>query len=233
MKSCLTSPRIALHSRQFNGIHPTNIRVSSARCQSFSRKCYANGAARHSNHLQHRLVYNRGTECSSTCPRITSYARFSASSFSSTVQPSLPSANSPGSASGSGFGKVSDTPPTDFAALDVLGDLQGPAAGVEVITNDGFKLSNGIRIAGAGVMLIDGEAFKWRPWLARGYDKDDDQNVKVKNKSALLKNARGQWQVHESCWGLLDLVWPKPGKLLSHFFLFLNRFEVGKLIWAL
>lgn len=196
-----------------------NTRIVNARHQSFWKNYYTNGLARHSSQLQHNLVKDYGIRQSSAYPRNFPHISSSASPFSSTTQAS---SNKPGSGSGSGsvsgFGKVSDTPPTDFAALDVLGDLQGPAAGVEVITKDGFKLSNGIRINGAGVMLIDGEAFKWRPWLAKGYEEKDNQNVRTKNKLDLLRNARGQWAVYESCWGLLDLVWPKPGNSGPFFF---------------
>lgn len=203
MNNCLIRQRIVSCSRQ------------NFRCQSLGRNYYTNSHARRGSQRQLNLVKGYRIKQSSAYPRTLPCTSSLASPFSSTTHPFSPSTNSPGSGSGSGsvsgFGKVSDTPPTDFAALDVLGDLQGPAAGVEVITNDGFKLSNGIRIDGAGVMLIDGEAFKWRPWLARGYDEEDKQNVRTKNKLDSLRNARGQWLAHESCWGLLDLVWPKPG----------------------
>ena len=161
---------------------------------------------------QHQFAYNREKKHPSKIIRSSTFPfPHLTSPFFTTAQVSSPpstKSSSPGSVSG--FGRLSDTPPTDFAALDVLGDLQGPAAGVEVITNDGFKLSNGIRVVGAGVLLVGGEAFKWRPWLAIGGDKVDG-NVQSKNKVDLLKNTRGQWEIHESCWGLLDLVWPKPG----------------------
>ena len=26
-----------------------------------------------------------------------------------------------------------------------------------------------------------------------------------------LKNPKGQWEVQKEAWGVLDLVWPKPG----------------------
>ena len=133
-----------------------------------------------------------------------------ASFFSTTTHCASSSTKSSGPVYASGYGKLSDTPPTDFAALDVLGDIQGPSAGVEVITSDGFKLSNGIRVLDAGVLLVGGEAFKWRPWLASGGG-NRKEDTRSKSKTDLLKNSRGQWEIHESCWGLLDLVWPKPG----------------------
>ena len=202
------------------GSFPVKIRIFSIRRQLCRRNYHTNSDIRYSNdQLRCKVVHNHGIRHSSAHPRILAFVKSLNSPFSSTAPSFAPSTNKPGlgsfSGSGSGFGNIADTPPTDFAALDVLGDLQGPAAGVEVITSDGFKLSNGIRIAGAGVMLIGGEAFKWRPWLAKGGDEDGDKNAGAKADMALLKNARGQWEVHESCWGLLDLVWPKPGNTFS------------------
>ena len=43
-------------------------------------------------------------------------------------------------------------------------------------------------------MLVGGEAFVWRPWDRRR-----------------LLNAKGQWDVKAEAWGILELVWPKPG----------------------
>ena len=67
---------------------------------------------------------------------------------------------------------------------------------------DGFALNNGSRITGAGVMLVGGEAFKWRPWIRK------------EGSSTKLKNAKGQWEADTMVWGALDLVWPKPDLLI-------------------
>jgi hypothetical protein len=58
---------------------------------------------------------------------------------------------------------------------------------------------------GTGVLLIAGEAFAWRPWEA-----GEDGN----GNGLRLVNAKGQWDVGDEAWGVLELVWPKPGMLL-------------------
>jgi NADH dehydrogenase [ubiquinone] 1 alpha subcomplex assembly factor 3 len=89
---------------------------------------------------------------------------------------------------------------TDFSKLDVLGGAPVPSTSVDACLRDGFKLNNGLTIAGgAGVLLVGGEAFSWRPWDAR-----------EKGGSNLL-NSKGQWEVANEAWGILELVWPKPG----------------------
>jgi NADH dehydrogenase [ubiquinone] 1 alpha subcomplex assembly factor 3 len=78
-----------------------------------------------------------------------------------------------------------------------------PSTSIDACLWDGFHLNNGVKITqGAGVLLVGGEAFGWRPWDAR--------KGKGKEGKRLL-NERGQWEVDDSAWGLLELVWPKPG----------------------
>ncbi len=89
---------------------------------------------------------------------------------------------------------------TDFGSMDVLSSTPAPTTAIDACLSDGFHLDNGLKISGgSGCLLVGGEAFAWRPWEAGG------------NKQSLL-NARGQWDVGKEGWGLLDLVWPKPGK---------------------
>ena len=92
---------------------------------------------------------------------------------------------------------------TDFSSLDVLGGTPVPSTSIDACLWDGFHLNNGVKITqGAGVLLIGGEAFGWRPWDAgKGEGKEGKR----------LLNRRGQWEVDDSAWGLLELVWPKPG----------------------
>lgn len=45
-------------------------------------------------------------------------------------------------------------------------------------------------------MLVDGEAFAWQPW----------------GPDMRLINDKGQWEVKEEAFALLDLIWPRPGK---------------------
>jgi NADH dehydrogenase [ubiquinone] 1 alpha subcomplex assembly factor 3 len=96
---------------------------------------------------------------------------------------------------------------TDFGALDVLGGMPPPTTGIDACMEDGFALNNGSRITGAGVMLVGGEAFKWRPWI-----REEGGNSNIKNNK--LKNAKGQWEADSMVWGALDLVWPKPDLLI-------------------
>ena len=107
---------------------------------------------------------------------------------------------------------------TDFAALNVLGNTAPPATGVDACTHDGFVLNNDVRVAGSGVLLVGGEAFRWRPWAvtngsagpaAEGKRGDDGLRGSV-------KDSKGLWEAQISAWGVLDLVWPKPGKFFKH-----------------
>lgn len=110
---------------------------------------------------------------------------------------------------------------TDFGALDVLGGMPPPTTGIDACMDDGFALNNGLRITGAGVILVGGEAFKWRPWVRPGRPEGTigegaagDDIKGVSSMSGKLKNAKGQWEADKMVWGALDLVWPKPDLLI-------------------
>lgn len=90
---------------------------------------------------------------------------------------------------------------TDFSALDVLRNTAAPATSIDATTSDGFALNNQMRVSGCGLLLVGGEAFRWRPWVGKGEGAG----------TARLTNAKGQWEVEQSGWGVLELVWPKPG----------------------
>lgn len=86
---------------------------------------------------------------------------------------------------------------TDFGSLNVLGNSPAPTTAIDACHHDGFLLNSGQRIAGgSGCLLVGGEAFSWRPWEGRG---------------GKLVNKKGQWECGNEAWGVLDLVWPKPG----------------------
>ncbi|CRG90208.1 hypothetical protein PISL3812_07251 [Talaromyces islandicus] len=100
-----------------------------------------------------------------------------------------------------------ETTQTDFAALDVLGNLPGPATAVDACLDDGFHLDNGVKITdGDGVLLVGGEAFAWRPWHSMTGDVDAARRQMV--------NEKGQFEVPEEVWGLLSVVWPRPDILI-------------------
>jgi NADH dehydrogenase [ubiquinone] 1 alpha subcomplex assembly factor 3 len=76
-----------------------------------------------------------------------------------------------------------------------------PSTSIDACLWDGFHLNNGVKITdGMGVLLVAGEAFAWSPWAAAGG-----------NKQTRLINEKGQWDVGDDAWGVLGLVWPKPG----------------------
>lgn len=93
----------------------------------------------------------------------------------------------------------SERPPTNFADLDVLGNTPPPSTSVDVVQYDGFVLNSGITIAGGdGALLLNGEAFAWRPWLAREGEKR-------------LVNEKGQFDIPAEALSVFDLLWPRPG----------------------
>jgi len=106
---------------------------------------------------------------------------------------------------------------TDFSAMDILSNTPAPSTAVDSCMPDGFALNSGLKVTGSGVLLVGGEAFKWRPWLresksegAIGSGGNDSGNA----FGGKLLNAKGQFDVDKQVWGLLDLAWPKPDLLV-------------------
>lgn len=89
-----------------------------------------------------------------------------------------------------------------LSSLDVLGSIPAPPSAVEATYADGFLLSNGVRVHD-GVMLLNNEVFRWQPALKGGLEES-----KAK--------AGGMLELVEEAWGLLDVVYPKPGGFASH-----------------
>jgi len=110
---------------------------------------------------------------------------------------------------------------TDFGAMDMLSGMPAPSTAIDACMTDGFALNSGLKVTGSGVMLVGGEAFKWRPWSRTGR-KDGtsgaggtgDDNKGVASEGGKLKNSKGQFHVDKEAWGVLDLVWPKPDLLV-------------------
>lgn len=97
-----------------------------------------------------------------------------------------------------------DNPGADLNALNVLGNVAAPTTAVEATLDDGFHLDNGLKVRGGdGVLLVGGEAFAWRPWSTR-----------PSKAKAEMVNRKGQFEVDEEVWGLLSMVWPRPGESL-------------------
>ncbi|KJZ76214.1 hypothetical protein HIM_04296 [Hirsutella minnesotensis 3608] len=94
-----------------------------------------------------------------------------------------------------------EPPPTDFNELNVLGHMPPPSTSVDVCMYDGFGLNSGITISGGdGALLVNGEAFAWRPWEASG--------------AMRLVNDKGQFELPEEALGLFALLWPRPDLLV-------------------
>ncbi|KAF2720670.1 hypothetical protein K431DRAFT_285580 [Polychaeton citri CBS 116435] len=110
---------------------------------------------------------------------------------------------------------------TDFGAMDVLNNTPPPTTAVDMCMADGFALNSGLRVTGAGVMLVAGEVFKWRPWIKEGRKEGTigagatgDDIKGLASSGGKLQNPRGQWEVDRHAWGILDLMWPKPDLLI-------------------
>ncbi|KAK7725423.1 hypothetical protein SLS57_003900 [Botryosphaeria dothidea] len=115
---------------------------------------------------------------------------------------------------------------TDFDKLDVLGNMPAPTTAIDATFDDGFALNSGLHIAGAGVLLVAGDAFKWRPWIregrkegtveegAVGNDVEGGRKGGVAGGVGKLRGERGMWECDKSAWGALEVVWPKPDLLI-------------------
>lgn len=90
-----------------------------------------------------------------------------------------------------------------FSELDVLSGLPPPASAIESVYPTGFLLNNTQRISGDGVFLINNDVFRWRP-----FPTVKDTSMKLEGEKARVK---GVIELPESCWGILDVVQPKPG----------------------
>jgi NADH dehydrogenase [ubiquinone] 1 alpha subcomplex assembly factor 3 len=83
----------------------------------------------------------------------------------------------------------------------VLGNTPAPSTSIDACLWDGFHLNSGVKIGGgSGALLVGGEAFAWRPWEAGGAAGE-----------MRMVNGKGQFDVDDEVWGLLELLWPKPG----------------------
>jgi len=75
-----------------------------------------------------------------------------------------------------------------------------------------------VKVVGSGVLLVGGEAFGWCPWVGGGKEKEGGSNEYGlegnKWNEMKLVNEKGQFEVHDSAWGILGLVWPKPDLLI-------------------
>jgi NADH dehydrogenase [ubiquinone] 1 alpha subcomplex assembly factor 3 len=100
---------------------------------------------------------------------------------------------------------------TDFNAMNILSATPAPTTAVDACMVDGFALNSGLKVTGSGVLLVGGEAFRWRPWMQEG---KQEGAIGTGNSGGKILNKRGQFDVDKGVWGVLDLVWPKPDLLI-------------------
>ncbi|TGO46976.1 hypothetical protein BOTNAR_0553g00040 [Botryotinia narcissicola] len=110
----------------------------------------------------------------------------------------------------------SETTQTDFSVLDVLGNTPMPSTSIDACLSDGFHLNSGVKVGGdgifkggkwrggAGVLLVGGEAFGWKPWVGGAKEGEELE----------LVNKKGQFECGDEAWGILGCVWPRPDLLI-------------------
>lgn len=187
-----------IDTRHNNQMHTTNMERSLLQCtRSFSR-CIAQTSCR-SSPKQIRLAIASARQARSL----------------HTTRPALLQSKPPKSRDRGP--KSNEDTQTDFSALDVLRNTVAPATSIDACTGDGFALNNQMRISGCGILLIGGEAYRWRPWLSQGRKEGTiaEGGTGDDVMTGKLLNAKGQWEVQEQAWGVLELLYPKPGMFVA------------------
>lgn len=113
-----------------------------------------------------------------------------------------------------------------FSELDVLSGLPIPASAVDSVFDDGFLLNNGQEIHGDGVFLLNNDVFRWRALIQGSGD-----GVMGELEGATTKARRtGVLELNDEVWGVLDVVYPRPGTFLrlgkKREFVLLTRHEI-------
>ena len=98
----------------------------------------------------------------------------------------------PNSSLGGGHNPAStSTSAPGLSGLDLYNDLPNPINSIEALYDTHFLLTSGTRTApGSGVFLLNDSVFSWTP--------------AVTCKNGIVGFGRGAW-------GVLEVVWPKPG----------------------
>src|SRR5690606_19353467 len=111
--------------------------------------------------------------------------------------------------------------------LNILGSLPPALANIDGVLPNGFIFGGSTNIVGErmGVIIIGGEVFRWYPFGIEG-----GEATKVKTGRGdvedVAKGAKEAWEAAEelgrkksvlrleeaAVWGILDVIWPKPGK---------------------
>lgn len=164
----------------------------------------------------HRALSRGSFSVPATSPQISKFhTTTSAQDASSGTRSTAPRSHDRGPQS-------SESTQTDFNTLDVLSATPAPSTAIDACMPDGFALNSGLKITGdSGVLLVNGEAFKWRPWAKPGRPEGTTgpggkggDNKGVASPAGSVRNAKGQFEVDDDAWGVLDLCWPKPDLLV-------------------
>lgn len=100
---------------------------------------------------------------------------------------------------------------TSLGLLDVLGNIPAPSTSVDICMSSGFVLNSGARVTdGSGIILVGGEAFRWRPWeLSSPTSTSPDGK-----KGPRVQNKKGQYDVPPPSLSLFAHLWPRPDLLI-------------------
>ena len=126
-------------------------------------------------------------------------------SISSSHPQKRPSISIPGRTTPNFPPEGSSDPKEFLSQLDVLSGLPTPPSAVDSVFLDGFLLSDGQVIRGDGVFLLSNDVLRWRAFLQNG--ELEEAEAKAKKTSML--------ELPGESWGLLDVIFPKPGILSS------------------
>lgn len=98
---------------------------------------------------------------------------------------------------------------TSLGLLDILGNTPAPSTSVDICMSSGFQLNSGMRVTdGSGVLLVGGEAFRWRPW------ESSSSTSTTSKPNWRLQNKKGQYDIPPQSLNLLSQLWPRPDLLI-------------------
>lgn len=88
-----------------------------------------------------------------------------------------------------------------------------PATAVTACLADGFRLEGGGVVSdGAGVLVVGGEAFEWRPGpLLQRLRQPPQQGSTASGEGSGLLDGSGRFDLDAESLGVLDVLWPRPG----------------------
>ncbi|KAI4592229.1 hypothetical protein KJ359_011381 [Pestalotiopsis sp. 9143b] len=101
---------------------------------------------------------------------------------------------------------------TSLGLLDVLGNIPAPSTSVDICMSSGFVLNSGARVTdGSGIILVGGEAFRWRPWELSSPTSTSPDG---KKEGPRVQNKKGQYDVPPPSLSLFAHLWPRPDLLI-------------------